>query len=284
MTPKRDRMGSLLPMTVPLVLVNVASVLLIYMADIDNPRFFASILVPLGRYSIFIRLLLEILLFLQVYFVLVTFWILFFAVSSTVINHWIRAIRFERHRFFKHRSKNFWIILLIILIKCITGWCRRNAWSSEFHSNPQSKQLKKNLRTYRQLQVLTGLYNNCLSALVWPSFILCNLSCHGLSIYITVKLLGEVFPVIAVLFTFWTGFWFIIDFTIFPHMGQMKELSIDYLHHLKVARICKLDQKIAASLQPLGVKVGNFFTMGKITVLTIIVIVSNLTINALLII
>lgn len=79
-------------------------------------------------------------------------------------------------------------------------------------------------------------------------------------------------------------FWLAIDFVIFPHAGEAQELSAAYLHGLSRGRRTKLDRAVVNSLRPLGVKVGYLFTMKRATVLTIIVIVSNLTINALLLI
>ena len=143
---------------------------------------------------------------------------------------------------------------------------------------------KLDLKTYKQLQIMGILYNNCLSTLQWPSFILCNLSCHGLCIYILVKLLHALHPAIGIVYGSWAFIWIILDFVMFPHMGKMKELSQDYLHCLSVNQRGKLEKVTLRSLRPLGVNVGNFFTMNKTTALTIIVIVSNLTINALLLI
>ena len=141
------------------------------------------------------------------------------------------------------------------------------------------------LKVYKQLQVLNALYNNCLCSLAWPSFILCDLSCHSLCIYIAVKLCGQVPLYIAVLFSSWAVLWVVIDFVIFPHMGQTRELSMEYLYRLAGRdRRSKLDRAVLRSLRPMGIKVGYLFTMNRTTVLIIIVIVSNLTINALLLV
>ena len=141
------------------------------------------------------------------------------------------------------------------------------------------------LKTYKQLQVLNALYNNCVQDLAWPSFMLCNLSCHCLCIYIGVKLYDQVPHFVYALFSSWAVMWVLIDFVVFPHMGQTMELSAEYLYNLsdRVKR-SNLDRAVLKALRPMGIKVSYLFTMNKATVLTIIVLVSNLTINALLLI
>ena len=143
---------------------------------------------------------------------------------------------------------------------------------------------KSGVETYRQLELLNILYSSVLSTFQWPSFILCNLSCHVLCIYIALKLLDTLHPVIGIMYGSWGVMWFGVDLVVFPHMGKLKEISKDCLHYLSLGRTNKLDRAVMRSLRPLGVKVGNFFVMNKTTALTIIVIVSNLTINALLLI
>ena len=77
--------------------------------------------------------------------------------------------------------------------------------------------------------------------------------------------------------------WIVVDFFIFPHMGQTRELSVEYLRHLSgQCTRSKLNHVTLKSLRPLGVKVGNLFTMNKTTVFVMIVVVSNLTVDALL--
>ena len=141
------------------------------------------------------------------------------------------------------------------------------------------------LKTYKQLQVLNALYINCLSNWAWANFILSDLSCHCLCIYFAVKLYDQVPVYIAVLFSSWAVVWVAIDFVIFPHMGQTLELSAEYLYRLSGRdKRSKLDRVVLRSLRPMGIKVGSLFTMDRTTVLMVIVIVSNLTINALLLV
>ena len=143
---------------------------------------------------------------------------------------------------------------------------------------------KSGVETYRQLELLNILYSSALSTFQWPSFILCNLSCHVLCIYIALKLLDTLHPVIGIMYDSWGVMWFGVDLVIFPHTENLKEISEDYLHYLSSGRTNKLDMAVMRSLRPAGVKVGNFILMNKTTALTIIVIVSNLTINAILLI
>ena len=148
-----------------------------------------------------------------------------------------------------------------------------------------SRQAEMDLKTYKQLQVLNALYNSSLQDLAWPSFIMCNLSCHTLCIYIAAKLFDQVPLSVSVFFSSWAVMWIVIDFVVFPHMGQTMELSVEYLHQLSgQVKRSNLDRAMLKALRPMGIKVGYLFTMNRTTVLMIIVIVSNLTINALLLI
>ena len=99
-----------------------------------------------------------------------------------------------------------------------------------------------------------------------------------------VKLLDQINIYVAAFFSSWALGWVGIDFVVFPHMGRTEELSREFLNVLTQCNRGKLDRAVLKSLRPLDVKVGYLFTMKRATVLTIIVIVSNLTVNALLII
>ena len=177
-----------------------------------------------------------------------------------------------------------------IVISSETGLLYLRYFYREKQNGPQSifvratsRQTGMDLKTYKQLQVLNALYNNSLQDLAWPSFILCNLSCHCLCIYIAVKLYDQVPLYVSVLFSSWAVLWVVIDFVIFPHMGQTMELSVEYLYQLSgQVKRSNLDRAMLKALRPMGIKVGYLFTMDRTTVLMIIVIVSNLTINALL--
>ena len=143
------------------------------------------------------------------------------------------------------------------------------------------------LRSYRALQVLNCLYNTCLSALGWPSFVLCNLSCHALCIYICVTSIHEIVrinPFAATFYLLWAIVWSGIVLVVYPYVGKMEGDSVEFLVMLRGQAVTKRDKMVVMTLRPLGARVGEFFIVNKTTALNIIVIVSNLTTNALLLI
>ena len=142
---------------------------------------------------------------------------------------------------------------------------------------------KLNLECYKKLQVLSALYNTCLSSFAWPSFILTDLT-HSLFIYLVVKLLGRLEAPVAVFSCTWALGWFVIDFYVFPHMGRTQEYSIEFLRLLSKVKRSEEEKAVLKSLRPLHVRVSCLFSMSPTTVLRIIDIVCTLTINALLII
>ena len=76
-------MGRMLSMTIPWILYNVViGMIAAYGADSDNPRFLGYVLRPLGRPAYPIRMLLEVLVHFQMYYMFVIYWVLFFAVFS----------------------------------------------------------------------------------------------------------------------------------------------------------------------------------------------------------
>ena len=89
---RRDRLGSMMQMVIPWALENVGLIMAVYAVDPDNPRFLGYVLKPLGWPAYPIRILLELLMELQVYYMIVIYWILSFAVFSSVTNHWTRVI------------------------------------------------------------------------------------------------------------------------------------------------------------------------------------------------
>ena len=138
------------------------------------------------------------------------------------------------------------------------------------------------LRSYRTLQVLSSLYNTSLSAFGWPSFVLTNLSCHTLCIYICVTSIHEMNPFASAFYFIWASMWSIMVLVVYPYVGKIKENSMEFLVMLKGQAVTKSDRMVVMALRPLGARVGEFFVVNKTTALTIIVIVSNLTTNALL--
>ena len=86
-------MGRMLSMTIPCILYNVViGMIAAYGVDSDNPRFLGYVLIPLGMPSYPMRMLLELIVHLQMYYMVVIYWILFFAVFSSVSSYWIRVI------------------------------------------------------------------------------------------------------------------------------------------------------------------------------------------------
>ena len=89
-----DKMGSMISIIIPWVLWNVGLIMAIYAVDPSNPRFSGYILTPFGWPAFPFRILLELFIQLEMFYMIVLYWILFFAVFSTVTNHWIRIVRF----------------------------------------------------------------------------------------------------------------------------------------------------------------------------------------------
>ena len=89
---ERDRLERMLPMVIPWAMGNIGPVIATYVRNPDNPRFLGFGLIPLGWPGYTTGFLLELLSQLQVYHMVVTYWILFFAVFSSVTNHWLRVI------------------------------------------------------------------------------------------------------------------------------------------------------------------------------------------------
>ena len=274
-------MGILMSQIIPWALQNIGLIMTTYAADPNNPRFFGYVFRPLGCPTYPLGALLEFLIQLQTYYMVVLYWFLFFAIFSTVTNYWIRAIA----RFVPDFLPK---LLLSFTVKQDVSWTilsREGKSCSDFRIAASPKQREVSLKTYRELKVLNALYNSCLSCLAWPSFILCNLSCHCLCIYIAVKLFDQVNIYIAMLFSTWAVVFLVLDFVIFPHMGQSKELSMEYLRRLAgQGKRSKLDQATLKSLRPIEIKASFLFTMDRSTVLTVIVLVSNLTVNTLLLV
>ena len=140
------------------------------------------------------------------------------------------------------------------------------------------------LRSYRALQILNSLYNTCLSSFGWPSFVLCNLSCHTLCIYICVTSIHDINPFAAAFYLLWVIVWSSIVLVVYPYVGKMQGNSTEFLVMLRGQAVTKSDKMVVMALRPLGARVGQFFVVNKTTALTVIVIVSNLTTNALLLI
>ena len=67
----------MLPMVIPWVLENVGLIMALYAIDPDNPRFLGYVLIPLGWPLYAVRMLLELLVHLQMYYIIVVYWILF---------------------------------------------------------------------------------------------------------------------------------------------------------------------------------------------------------------
>lgn len=141
----------------------------------------------------------------------------------------------------------------------------------------------KIVRSYQQLQMINNRHNDCFSSLAWPSFILCSLSCHSFCIYLTTVLNKQMSPPAMALFGSWVIVWLVIQVAVYTVVGKYEGLSSDLRRCCILHCGSKLDRRRVVSLRPMRVIVGEYGYIDRSTALVAILLVSNTTVNAILI-
>ena len=126
------------------------------------------------------------------------------------------------------------------------------------------------------------VYNSCMSGIRIQTFVACNVMCMTVATYTSVGLVRDVDVVLVVLFPSWVLVWLGLDLTLFPFLAETRERSGKFVWHWRGRRLNKTERKMLVSFRPMEVRVGGFYSIGKTTALTLLMIVSNLSVNALL--
>ena len=83
----------MMSMIIPWVLWNVGLLMAVFAINPNNPRFLGYLLRPLGWPAYPVRILLDLITHLEMFYMMVLYWIVFFVVFTAITNHWIQVIR-----------------------------------------------------------------------------------------------------------------------------------------------------------------------------------------------
>ena len=239
-------MLNMLPFIRPWMVWNGCFLFSAFIASPYNPRFALYIVEPLGLAAQGLCGIFEAHTCLQMTSMCAFYWTFFFGVFTLIVNNWLTTI-----------AEDYSVVL--------QPWQRTRA-----------------LKSYRVLQVLNNMYNDCMSSLVWPSFVLCNVMCHTMCVCVSVGLVRNFSLDVASVYPTWTLIWLFQDFTVFPFVAKTGQKSMKFKKLWEGKRLNKFERKTLLSLKPLEVKVGEYYSIGKTTGVTIAGIVSSLSANALM--
>ena len=140
------------------------------------------------------------------------------------------------------------------------------------------------LRSYKLLQILNNRHNDCFANMAFPSFIICGICVHAIDIYMCVMLHDSISHPALIFFVSWVMFWVVIQMGVYTVMGKYHEQSEELRRYCRVRSESKLDVKSVRALRPLKIQAGRAFSVSRDTALGIILIVTDVTVNAILII
>ena len=145
------------------------------------------------------------------------------------------------------------------------------------------------LRMYKEIWVLNCHINSCTSYIYWTTFKVLNVTSHALGLFVTIKLHDAiplpgfaVFPLLAIM-------WVIMAFFIYPLLGKIYERSEEFTQRWK-ERLENTGNPLERAegkrqiraLQFFGIRISSVYTVKKTTILVVLGIVVNLTVNLLL--
>ena len=87
-----------------------------------------------------------------------------------------------------------------------------------------------------------------------------------------------------IFFVSWVIFWVVIQMGVYTVMGRYHDQSEELRRYCRMRCETKLDVKSVRALRPLQVKAGQALSVSRDTALGIILIVTDVTVNAILII
>jgi len=185
----------------------------------------------------------------------------------------------EYHVYVHHASCLFyWFLFFIVLASVGVHWGKSIAVKSH------ASRFNRDVKTYKALQVLNCTSNECLRSLAWPSFVVSNLVTYALAIYISIRLFQGFDPVLAVIYPFYTVVWLLIDVAVYPLNAKTEEYSTQFKQYWSGKRLTALESRMLKALRPTRVEVSSMSFIEKTTLLTILGIVVDWTVNALLMI
>ncbi|CAG7786132.1 unnamed protein product [Allacma fusca] len=173
----------------------------------------------------------------------------------------------------------------------ITSTISINFWQKillELDQRPSKLQYDRELALKYKEQLWGGvrmldlMSNLSLETWGWPTMVSLVIVFQAYNIYATIKLHGIISPYIYGMYPIMSTSGFIMIVTMFPLVGTINYLSTEYISSCRKRVTSGYDKRKCRAMRQLGARVGSVYMIKRTTWLTMVLIVSNLTINAVL--
>ena len=114
-----------------------------------------------------------------------------------------------------------------------------------------------------------------------PAFVVQNVAVHASMIHVVLKYHDSFPTAITGMHTFWSVIWFLLEGFLYTQLGNVNHYSRNFVKSWTDVLGVK-SRKTLRSLPPLGVKIGSIYNIHRTTVLSIFLVVINITVQALL--
>ncbi|CAG7818480.1 unnamed protein product [Allacma fusca] len=136
-------------------------------------------------------------------------------------------------------------------------------------------------KMYQTWQLLMAEMNSCFSPLFWPTFITGNIFLHTYCTFAALKLHETLQLEMYFTLTSYALGWAFVELVMYRLLGNIHGKSQDFIKSW-TGTVSFRNRKLLESFRPLGIRVGSMYVIRESTALTIILIVSNLVVQAVL--
>ena len=149
-----------------------------------------------------------------------------------------------------------------------------------------TEKYKELARIYKTLEVLQNLYNDCHSQLSWPITMIANILYNVLAAYLCIKCHESLDAIGLGMFSYCVVAQSCLSLCLYPIQAKNLESSKDLIRSWRTQTDFNWDvrsQRELGALRPISIQIWNFFTIEKVTSITVIYVVSSTTFNCLLV-
>ena len=145
------------------------------------------------------------------------------------------------------------------------------------------REVQQVIRSYKLLQLLNNHHNDCFAGVAFPSFIIITISVHALDTYMCIMVHDRISPPAFSFFLQWVIGWAVIQMGVYTVMGKCRDQSEELKRYCGMLCKTKVEQREIRAMRPLVIRAGHTWTVGRDTALGIILIVTDVTTNAIFI-